>query len=458
MDVVRLAGVCDRCSEALRISKRAVQPLKGFRELSPEDFVKKKKIVERSRELFRLYGYEEVEIPTVEPSALIELKSGEEIRHRMFRFKDLGGRGVVLRPEGTPSVARYVVTKLKGKPLPVRLSYVANMFRYDEPQRGRFREFTHVGFELFGSSNPLADMEILEITSVLLSGLGFVDFEAKIGDQGTLRAVLAKFGIRGSLQDRLLGMIDRNEEKEISRALRKGRPGLAKLMKELTSVRENDVEKAFDKADNLVRGIPEAVQSLARFRELVNYANAVTGGKVMVDFGFARGIEYYTGMVFEVYVKGLNVAVAGGGRYDDLCSLFGADIPAVGVAVGVDRLALGDEFPKIELSPPVAIVLLLDQGLIEYGASVARELRSNGVPTLFDLSTGSLSSRLEKAAKRQSRFAVLIGQRETKDRTVTVKDLATGMQQLLPFDGVSQFVRQELSSVRPRKGSGPGGI
>ncbi|HYA22444.1 MAG TPA: ATP phosphoribosyltransferase regulatory subunit, partial [Thermoproteota archaeon] len=192
-----------------------MQPLKGFRELSPEDFLKKKRIVERSRELFRLYGYEEVEIPTVEPSALIELKSGEEIRHRMFKFKDLGGRSVVLRPEGTPSVARYVVTKLRGKPFPVRLSYVSNMFRYDEPQRGRFREFTHVGFELFGSDSPLADMEILEVTSMLLSGLGFVDFEVKMGDQGTLRAVLEKFGIRGSLQDRLLGMIDRNEEKEV---------------------------------------------------------------------------------------------------------------------------------------------------------------------------------------------------------------------------------------------------
>ena len=447
MDVVRLVGVCDRCSEDLRIRKEAVRPLKGFRELSPEDFARKRRIVERSREFFRLYGYEEVEIPTVEPTALIELKSGEEIRHRMFRFKDLGGRDVVLRPEGTPSVARYVATKLRGKPLPVRLSYVANMFRYDEPQKGRFREFTHVGFELFGSNNPLADMEVLEITSMLLSDLGFADFKVKIGDQGTLRAVLARFGVRNSLQDRLLGMIDRNEERESSRLLRRVRPELAKLMKELTSIRGNNIEEAFDRAGNLVMEVPEAIKSLARFRELVDYANEVTGGKVVVDFGFARGIEYYTGMIFEVYVKGLSIAVAGGGRYDSLCSLFGADIPAVGVAVGVDRLVLGDEFPKTEPSPPAAVVLLLDQGFFGYGASVARELRSNGVPTLLDLSTGSLSSRLEKAAKRQTRFAVLIGQRETKERTVTVKDLATGTQQLLSVDGVLQFVRQGLSSV-----------
>lgn len=428
----------------MKISKRAVQPLKGFRELSPEDFLKKKEIIERSREIFRLYGYEEIEIPTVEPSALIDLKSGEEIRHRMFKFRDLGGRNVVLRPEGTPSVARYVVTKLRGKPFPVRLSYVSNMFRYDEPQRGRFREFTHVGFELFGSGSPLADMEILEVTSMLLSGLGFADFEVKMGDQGTLRAVLEKSGIRGLSQDRLLGMIDRNEEKEISRVLRKSPPGLAKQMKELTGIRGNDVGRAFDMANDLASGIPKAEQSLTEFRELVDYCNTVTGGKVSIDFGFARGIEYYTGMIFEVYVKGLNVAVAGGGRYDGLCSLFGSDIPAVGVAIGVDRLALGDEFPKIELDSPAAIVLLLDQGLTGYGTKVARELRSNGVSTLFDLSTGSLSSKLEKAAKRRIRFVLLIGQKETKGGIVTVKDLTTGTQQAVPLDGVAQFVRQGL--------------
>jgi len=427
----------------LKIRKQDVQPLRGFRELSPEDFAAKLRVIETSRALFRLYGYEEMEIPTVEPAALIELKSGEEIRHRMFRFRDLGGRDVVLRPEGTPSVARYVAFKLKGKPLPVRLSYVANMFRYDEPQRGRFREFTHVGCELFGSASLLADMEVLDIALTLLSKLGFSDFTVKIGHQGAVRAVLDKFGITGAHQDAVLGMIDRGERQKLAKSLGRTRSGLGHMMKDMAEIKGKEIEPTLCRAKNMLREIPKALQSLEELRELVSFANEIAKGRIMVDLGFARGIEYYTGMIFEVSVKGFNLAVAGGGRYDGLCSLLGADVPAVGMALGVDRLVMGDEFERAEQVSPYATVIILDSGSQKYGLRVLKELREGGIPATFDLSTGSLSSRMERVADRRSKFAVIVGQREVAEGKVTVKDMTTGTQQTTPL-GEAKMLMQDM--------------
>lgn len=427
--------------------KQDVRPLRGFREISPEDFAAKLKVIETSRAIFRLYGYEEIEIPTVEPAALIELKSGDEIRHRMFRFRDLGGRDVVLRPEGTPSVTRYVASRLRGKPLPVRLAYVANMFRYDEPQRGRFREFTHIGAELFGSSSMLADMEIIDITLTALSTLGFKDFSLKIGHQGILRAVLDEFGISGARQDRVLSMIDRKDTRGLTHVLRTAKPGLANLMRELTEVRSRDIEAVYDRARGLLKDVPLALESLDELQELATFGNDAAGGKVLVDLGFARGIEYYTGMIFELTVRGLNLAVAGGGRYDGLCSLFGADIPAVGMALGVDRLVLGEEFERVRQPPPLATAVILDARAQGYGLRAVKELRAGGIPIPLDLSTGSLSSRMEKVADRGFRFAILVGQKESAENKVTVKDMKAGIQQTMTLKEAKAFIQKSLSQL-----------
>jgi len=438
MDVAGDDCVHNRCSKDLRPKKGDLRPLRGFKETSPDEFARKMKVLEKARQLFGLYCYDEIEIPTVEPAALIELKSGEEIRHRMFRFKDLGGRNVVLRPEGTPSVARYAASRLKGKPMPVRLSYVGNMFRYDEPQRGRFREFTHVGFELFGSRSPIADMEIVEITSELLSGLGVHDFSFKFGHQGVLRSVLEKSGVTGNIQDRVLGMIDKGEDSKVAATLRKAPPALLRTMKRLAATRGSDVNEVFGEAGCILSDVPESAPSLTEFRELVNFASEEIKQRVVVDFGFARGIEYYTGMIFEVYARGLNLAIAGGGRYDRLCALVGSDIPAVGVAVGVDRLMMVEEFPQARKALPLAIVLILDGGAHRYGLRVARQLRGNGIPVLLDLSSGSLSSRLERAVKRGGNFAILIGSKEAAEEVVTMKDLTSGLQKTLPLKEAAQ--------------------
>jgi len=213
-------------------------------------------------------------------------------------------------------------------------------------------------------------------------------------------------------------------------------------MKELTGIRGKSVEAAYKRARDLLKDMPLALESLDELEELATSGSEAAGGKVVVDLGFARGIEYYTGMIFEVSVRGLNLAVAGGGRYDGLCSLFGADLPAVGMALGVDRLVLGEEFEQIAQPPPVATVMILDPKSQGYGLRVAKELRAGGIPTTLDLSMGSLSSRMEKVAGREFRFAILVGQKEAAESKVTVRDMKTGTQEMIPLGDTIRLIER----------------
>jgi len=420
----------------------SIRPLRGFRELTPEEFERKGLVISKAKECFRLYGYEEVETPTLEPLKLIELKVGEEIRHRMFRFKDLSGREVVLRPESTISIARLMATRLKAAPLPVRLSYVANMFRYDEPQRGRFREHTQIGFELFGSGSILADLEELEISTRLLQDLGFKDYRFKIGHEGILRRIMGHFDVKADEQDALLGMIDRDEWDSVRSELKQqDKTELLGLLEKMSSLRGSDPNAIFEKARKILKEMEGIHAPLDDFKKMVDFLHGITGGRVLVDLGFARGLEYYTGMIFEVYVKGLEIAVAGGGRYDGLCKLFGLDIPAVGFALGVDRLILGDEAPKISKRQFVSLIPITE-GVHEYAFQVGQELRKRDVPVITEFPTKSLSSTMEKVSKKGARFAVIVGDKEASTKTVTIKDMKSGVQELCTLDAAVQKISE----------------
>ncbi len=422
----------------------SIKPLRGFRELTPEEFGRKTLVISKAEELFRLYGYEEVEIPTLEPLKLIELKVGDEIRHRMFRFKDLSGREVVLRPEGTISIARLMATRLKAAPLPARLSYIGNMFRYDEPQRGRFREHTQIGFELFGSGSMLADLEVLEISVRLLRDLGFKEYHFKIGHEGILRRIMDDFGIKVDKQDALLGMMDRKEWDSVRSELKQqGKAELLGLLEKMSSLKGSDQGSIFEKARKSLKEIPGIQTLLDDFKKMVDFLHDITGGLVIVDLGFARGLEYYTGMIFEVYVKGLEIAVAGGGRYDGLCKLFGLDIPAVGFALGVDRLILGDEAPKTPKQPFVSLIPVTET-VHEYAFQVGGELRRTGIPVITEFPTKSLSSTMEKVSKKEARFAVIIGDKEASTKTVTIKDMKSGEQELCTLDVAIQKIGERV--------------
>lgn len=404
-----------------------------MRNILPKEKAKMNKIESEIRRLFKIYGFQEVETPTIEPLELFELKSGEEIRHRMYRFMDFGGREVVLRPEVTASVAKLVVQEMRSMSLPIKIGYILNVFRYDEPQHGRYREFKQGGFEIFGSKSPLADVEILEVSSRLMENLGIKDYYIKIGHEGILRAILTRFGVEESIQDKVLGLIDKerlSEAFEILASIQKNME-VIELIKKLWEIKSKNPSEALKEAEGILKDVPEAIEQLDNFREIIELAQVSGVGELLVDMGFARGLDYYTGMIFEVYVKDLRIAVGGGGRYDKLTGLLGWDIPAVGCAPGIDRLSLvlnDDIVPKEDVV--CLIVSMVKEGDL-LASRLVSMLRTHGIPAMIDPTRRDLSKALSYASKRGVKYVAIIGSKEVENNTISLRDMEAGFQEEL---------------------------
>jgi len=364
------------------------QTLRGMRDFLPEDLEKRRYVENTIRQLFHLYGYEEIDTPTLESMQLLAAKAGDEIRHRMYSFKDLGGREVALRPEMTASVARLVVNNLRYSTKPLRLGYISNCFRYDEPQQGRYREFWQGGFELFGSSRPESDAEILTIADHLMRALGFQNYKLKIGHVGILRGVLEQEGIDERTQDNILAYMDRREyDKAIALLERKRIPsGCIRVSRQLFEVETDSITEALSRGREILIDYEEALQSLENLENIIRILmDSGLDIPLTVDLGFGRGLEYYTGMVFEVFVPDLGIALNGGGRYDRLIEAFGGEpTPAVGCAPGIDRIVLAMERKKLfkkEDKGAKILVIALEDELQGQALRVAQKLRDRGYHT-----------------------------------------------------------------------------
>ena len=401
-----------------------------MRDFLPKDLAKRRFVEDKVRELFLLYGYEEVETPVLEYLDLLAAKVGDEIRHRMYAFEDLGGRWVAMRPEMTAPVARLVSTKMRRHSKPLRLGYVANCFRYDNPQKGRYREFWHAGFELFGSDRPESDAEILCVTSDLLRSLGFNDFQFKINNIGILKAIFSEEEIEDADQNQLMSLIDNNKITEVFQLLTNmnASEGCKDILKKIFQVKGENFEKIIKKGKAVVKGFDSALNYLDNLEKIIKLAR-IAGLKapILIDLGFARGLEYYTGMIFEVTVPNLDLSLIGGGRYDGLVELYGGDkTPAVGCAPGISRIVLAMEESNLFIDTNrkhTVLVTFVNDDLVDEALKIADLLRSNGILTQFDVMGKGISRALSRASKRGCSHAIIVGQEEMQRQSVILRNL-----------------------------------
>ena len=429
---------------------KVFQTVRGMRDFLPEDLAKRRLVEDKVRECFRLYGYEEIETPVVESFELIAAKVGEEIRHRMYAFKDLSGRRVAMRPEMTASVVRVVAGKLRSEAKPLRLGYIANCFRYDNPQMGRYREFWQAGFELFGSGRVEADAEIIIVFHDLMRKLGFHEFTIKVGNVGILRGLLDTEGVREEDQNVVMGFLDKRKIKKALSYLDELKVSevCRAVVKKLVAIKGNDQTKVIAKGRETIGENDEALAALSNLEKVVKLSKegGVTS-TILVDLGFTRGLEYYTGIIFEVFVPHLDIALGGGGRYDKLVELFGGEqTPAVGCAPGIDRIVLAMEKEgffsgKTSLSTAV-LVIPIGEGLVSKALEVAATLRNRGIPVQVEVSGRGLGSALSHADKQSFTFAVIVGSREVEKGSVTVRDLRTKVQREVPIANVADELRK----------------
>jgi histidyl-tRNA synthetase len=421
-----------------------------MRDFLPKDAEKIRYVEKIARELAHLYGYEEVITPVLEHYDLLAAKSSEEIRERMYAFKDLGGRRVALRPEFTASIARLIATKMRNAPKPMKLFCTGSLYRYDEPQYGRFREFWQANYELIGSSEPEADMEILTLTNDLTRRLGFRRYWFKIGHIGILRGILSQEGAAEGQQNLIMQLLDKkrwDEALTLAKESNVSQNGIAVLKKTLET-KGKDASQVLKTAKRVVADYDDAVAAIENLRKILELTEkSNVKFETIVEAGFARGLEYYTGMIFELYVPELEIALGGGGRYDKLIELFGGEpTPAVGVAPGIDRLVLAMDKQKVSLKiseENKVMIIPVDEELRTKAVELSSELRKAKIPVEIELMGRTVSKALSDADRRGATHAVIVGTKELKEGKVVLRDLKKREQRVVEIKTLSKEILKD---------------
>lgn len=374
-------------------------------------------------ELVHRYGYQEIRTPIFEDTDLFVRSSGETsdiVSKQMYTFLDKGGRSLTLKPEGTAPAMRAVIENNLCPPGTVqRLYYITPIFRYERPQKGRFRQAHQVGLELIGSPSPAADAEVIEITVKFYEALGIKNVEVLLNTLGRsecrarYREAVLKFAqtflvgqpeeVRAKAEKNPLRLLD-SKDPEVQEAL-KGCPPV-------TDYLEDESKRRFDELQSLL------TEAKIRF---------------VVSPDIVRGLDYYTETVFEVQSSsiGAQSALCGGGRYDDLIAeLGGAPTPSIGVAMGIERALMVQEAEGIAVPEPKLDVFVVSAGpsAVASSRALAAYLRGNGLSVLLDVDGRSLKSQLKQADKSGARFAAIIGEEELATDTVTVRDMVSSAQ------------------------------
>ncbi len=430
-----------------------LQPLRGMRDIVDPESTELVALSNLYRRIAGLYGYREIIPPTLERFELFALKSGEEIRRTMYVFTDKAGREVALRPEVTASVARIYLRMLRGKPKPLRLMYVANCFRYDEPQRGRYREFFQAGAELIGSSDPESDVELLLLLDEFYRTVGLDDYRVKLDDVGVHRAIMRRAGVPEEAQDRVLHLMDKDLHEEALREARRNasRPEFLESLEYLLEHRHEGPSILRPIAEKLGGEVEEAIH---RLEHVVGSLEPVLGhGRLQVDLGFARGLAYYTGLIYEVMVPGLGISVAGGGRYDSLIELYGGEpTPATGFAIGLDRTLMAARSRGLRVAVEDCrrvLVIPLEKEVVSYALKALRRLHEAGARAeLYHGRTRKLRRALSYASEQGYSHVVIIGSKEALEGLVTLRDMGRREQRVVGLEELA-----ELVSCQPTRGA-----
>jgi len=495
------------------VLKEILKGIKGFRDYYPSDFAKVNYILGIMKNVSESFGYEEYEGPSLEYAKLIEIKSGEEILEETFIVKGKDDRKLVLRPEQTPTLARMIVNEQQRYPKPIRWFSIPRIFRNETPQKGRVREFFQFNADIIGVEHPAADAEIIALTCNIIktSGLKDGEFICVINSRELVQNYIEYLGIENYLD--VIKVLDSKEkyiqdfiveellEKKITVSKAKEIATFVRLKKqkqekEFLNLSNKDkeyidyyyelvpgIEKQKiietlikigldkDKAEKVyffskIKGEPslflekiskldlgeKATLALDKLRELATYLDYFgVINNCEYNASIARGLDYYTGIVYEFFDRTGSVvrAIAGGGRYDQLVSSFGGEkIPATGIGMGETVLMailedlgrLPPYFQKVDF-----YVAPVNKKVIKEATDIATRLRKE-FKVLFNPFGWKLTNQLEDAAIRKIKYMIIVGKRELEQNRVTIRNLETGEQTLLSVEGIENELRKIVNT------------
>lgn len=418
----------------------STEPYKGVRDFYPDELAKREAVFATVRKTLRLHGYEAYDASPLEPSELYVEKGNEEIvREQTFTFEDRGGRSVTLRPEMTPTLARMVAAKRRELVFPLRWFSIGNRFRYERPQRGRLREFYQTDVDLIGLPEGEADYEVVLLADRVMKAFGATekDYVIRVNSRKLLRDASAAAGHDAQASRAYLRLLDRREkmpEEDYETEL-------AKLgVKDPLTVIEEAGGDAIAAERDRITGVVEELR--ARGAE-----NAVC------DPTLTRGFDYYTGIVFEVFDTNPENprSLFGGGRYDELVTLFGGDpIPAIGFAFGdvgfMNFLETHGLLPEAS-SAPGAYIGTPGVSDILGAQAFAKTLRAGGIRAVVNIADKGLGDQIKEAVKRGVPYFIAYGTDEAKKGNVRIKELSTGKEKELSAKKVAAYLDEKLKAI-----------
>jgi len=426
------------------------QPPRGTRDFLPEEMLKRNWVLDRIREVYEVYGFEPLGTPAFESWELLKVKSGDDIVNQIYYFRDKSDRELGLRFEWTASLAR-VVSSHRELQMPFKRYAVGPVWRYENPSEARYREFWQADADIVGVSDHIADAEVLAVAVDCLKGLGFEGFVIKLNDRRILEAFIELVGMPKENIPEIIRAVDKLSKigkdgvlKELSKCVQNEESALKLL--DLISVKAS-AQGVLKHATDCVKEKPEGVKGCAALKSILDYSKSFGYYEyIIVDLTLARGLDYYTGPVFEVSAKEYEDcgSIAGGGRYDEIIGLFGGEsTPATGVSLGIERIVSLLEkkggFEGLRLGVEV-LVSPVSESVKPIAIEIAQSLRRAGIPTTLDLLGRGLSKQLDFAHRRGIRKVVIIGERELKDKCVTLRDMATGDQQKVEIDELPKML------------------
>ena len=415
--------------------------VKGTYDLSPEEAKKLASIEHFLSQVVSLYGYEELRVPILETSELIHRSSGDSsdiVTKETYDFKDRGDRLITLRPEGTAPIIRSVIeNKLYTRHLPLKLFYLGDMFRYERPQKGRYREFRQFGVECIGSSSPLMDAEVILMAATIFDALGVSNYVVRLN---TLGDSLSRENYRSALKEYFTQIKDQLSED-------------SKVRLEINPLRILDSKDPSDK--ELVKNAPKisdylSQESKDKFLSVKSYLDSMNV-KYYIDERLVRGLDYYTDTIFEIELEGndnvgQSQTICAGGRYDNLVkTLGGPDLKSVGFAFGLERLlSIVEDNADYSKHVMVQFIPIGDKPKLNLVKKM-QEIRLEGLVCEMDYDALSLKNHFKSSSANNASFLVIQGDSELEDNTLQIKNKLNNKEEYIDEDDLLDYLVRELS-------------
>ena len=413
-----------------------IQCPRGTRDFLPDEMERRRYYEGKLRSVALGFGFRETATPIFEDSELFVLRSGPNVLNELYVFKDKGDRELALRPELTAPAVRMFVNSMSNEPKPIKIFYFGQCFRYERPQSGRYREFFQFGAELIGSATPETDAEAIALAAAMIKDLGLKEYKIRIGHIGVLRQKLADAGVPNERTAEVLQKLDKKLYDE-------ARP----IMEDMNVV-QSDIDDIFELTGTV--GGTEVLSKVPGeagdyLRAIISLLSAMGVDDVEIDLGVVRGLDYYTGMVFEAEapVLGAEKQICGGGSYT-LSELFGGEkVFSTGFAIGFDRILLAMQKEGIEykLRGIDAYVVPVSDDVRMKAVEITAMLRRSGVSCDTDIMGRKMSKAMKYASSTGAKFVIIVGKSELESNSATLRDMATGDQKIVLISELAKIIQ-----------------